>query len=297
MPEWTGTFAGAGLYGFIPEDLYHRDIVPGDGSLSVSGAKKMLRPSCPAIYKYDRDHPRRASRSMELGTVVHGMILGTGQPVTVIDAPDYRKKDAQQARDAALAAGEVPMLPHEHAQAEAIVQAVTEHDTAAALLDGADAEVSMYWQDPDLGIWLRGRMDGYNQLFSTPTIVDLKTAADAGPDRFAKATADFGYYMQAPWYCEGLADALNCDPADVDFVFIVVPTTPPYLPMTYRIDPSDAERGRDRNAIAREMWRDCVRTGVWPSWSDEIEDLSLPGYARARIQTELDKWHGIITDY
>lgn len=297
MPEWTGTFAGAGLYGDIPEDLYHRDIVP-EGSLSVSGAKKLLPPSCPAIYDYDRAHPKRASRSMELGTVVHGMILGTGQEVAVVDAADYRTKAAKEARDAALAAGMVPMLPHEHAQAEEIVAAVRQHETAAALLEDSDPEVSMFWQDEEFGIWLRGRMDAmtYHGL-GGPAIVDLKTAADASPERFAKSVADFGYYMQDPWYRQGLAACLGCEWQDIDFIFIVVPTTPPYLPMTYRIADADVERGGERNRMAREIYRDCTASGAWPSWSDEIEDLALPGYARQRIDKHTNEWLGISYDF
>jgi hypothetical protein len=40
----------------IAEDHYHADPVPG-GSLSNSGAKKLLPPSCPAKFAYEREHP------------------------------------------------------------------------------------------------------------------------------------------------------------------------------------------------------------------------------------------------
>ncbi|MGW9447058.1 hypothetical protein, partial [Bacillus mobilis] len=44
-----------GVYDGIPEAVYHRDPVPG-GSLSSSGARKLLAPSCPALFKYDQEH-------------------------------------------------------------------------------------------------------------------------------------------------------------------------------------------------------------------------------------------------
>ncbi|MBO0827768.1 MAG: hypothetical protein J2P24_08300 [Streptosporangiales bacterium] len=44
-----------GVYN-LPAAVYHADPVPG-GSLSQSGAKKLLPPSCPALYRYWADHP------------------------------------------------------------------------------------------------------------------------------------------------------------------------------------------------------------------------------------------------
>ena len=41
----------------MDEATYHQDPVPG-GSLSASGAKLLLPPSCPALYAWRRDHPK-----------------------------------------------------------------------------------------------------------------------------------------------------------------------------------------------------------------------------------------------
>ena len=92
-----------GIYD-IPEDEYHRDCVPAElgGSLSSSGAKLLLPPNCPAIFDYQRRHGKRPSKAMELGTVVHGMVLGTGQPVEVLDFPNYTSGDAKKAKAKAI---------------------------------------------------------------------------------------------------------------------------------------------------------------------------------------------------
>lgn len=286
MPEvWTGTVDKPGLYPDIPEDDYHADPVPA-GSLSVSGAKLLLPPNCPAVFDWRRRHPLR-TKSMDLGTTVHGLVLGTGPDIAVLDYADRRTKKCKEEEAAAIAAGKVPMLAKDYREAETIAKAVREHDTAGALLEGIDAEVSMFWADPDTGIWCRGRMDGNTQFFGQPTIADLKTSADASPDGFRKSLEKYGYYMQAPWYRQGLAACLGCSPDEIDFVFIVIPTVPPYLPMLYRLTPSDDERGQLQGLKAREIYRDCTETGTWPSWSDQIEDLAMPAYARTRIDKEL----------
>jgi len=290
MPDFTGVITEPGLYPDIPEELYHADPVPG-GSLSVSGAKLLLPPSCPAVFKYNRDHGHRASKAQDKGTVVHGLVLGTGAPVSVIGAKDWRTKKAQEARDEAIAEGMVPMLADDWQECAEIAQAVKTHDVAAGLLAGIDAEVSMFWEDPQYGIWLRGRMDAMTSAWGFPCIVDFKTTADCSPEHFAKSVAEYGYHRQDPWYREGLATALGCDPGEIDFVFITVATTPPYLVMVYRLTPEDVELGTEQNRIAREIYRDCTAASVWPAWSEDIEELPLPGWAKRRMENEINEWH------
>jgi hypothetical protein len=279
-----------GLYPDIDEDWYHADPVTG-GSLSVSGAKLLLPPSCPAIFDHNRRHPHKATKSMELGTVVHGLVLGTGQPVRVCDADSWRTKAAQCFRDDAIEAGEVPMLAAEHAKAEAIAQAVRDHDVAGGLFAEGDAEQSMFWPDEEFGIWCRGRIDWLTYFEATPTIVDLKTSGDASPQEFAKSAAKYAYYMQDPYYRDGLGALLKCDPDEIDFIFTVVQTEEPYLVMTYRLLPEHADLGREQNRIAREVYRDCVKSDVWPAWSESIEDLPLPGWAVRDIERGINEWH------
>ncbi|HUC63306.1 MAG TPA: recE, partial [Alphaproteobacteria bacterium] len=94
-----------------------------------------------------------------------------------------------------------------------------------------------------------------------------------------------------PHYRDGLAACLGCDPDDIDFVFVVVETEPPYLVATYRINTADAELGREQNRIAREIYADCTASGIWPGYSEEIEELQLRYYDRQRIKREIDEWH------
>jgi hypothetical protein len=295
MPEiFTGTIETPGLYPDIEESAYHADPVPEKlgGSLSSTGVKDLLPPSCPALFDWRRKHPKASTKSQELGTVVHGLVLGTGQPVEVLDYPDYNKKAAQQARDAAAAAGKVPMLAHKYAEAETIANAVKQHDTAGAIFAEGDPEVSMFGPDPETGIWRRGRLDWLTWIDGRPTVGDAKTTADVSPEHFAKSIAEFSYHVQEAHYRWLLADLLGCHPDNIDFMFVCVPTAPPYLTQIYRIHPSDVERGRGQCLAAYQKYRDCTETGTWPDWSqerdEEIGELSLPAYARIRIERQLE---------
>lgn len=280
-----------GLYPDIPEDQYHADPVP-ERSLSVSGAKLLLPPSCPARFEHARRHGGKHTRAMDAGTRAHALVLGKGaEQLAVLGFENYRTDKAKAARDAAIAAGKIPTLPHELDEARAIADAVRDDDLAGGLFAQGEAELSMFWKDPDWDIWLRGRLDWLTWFDGFPCIVDLKKTTDASPGEFARSVDKYRYYMQDPHYRDGLGILLDCDPDEIDFVFVAVEPEPPHFVMTYRLDPDDVALGRECNAIAREIFRDCNSSGLWPKWSQSIHDLPLPPYARRRIESEIHDYH------
>jgi hypothetical protein len=288
MPEFTGVITEPGLYPDVPEDLYHGDPVMG-GSLSVSGAKLLLQ--APAKYDYARRNGSKSTDAMKLGTVVHSMVLGKGQEITVLAFDDRRTKAYKLAEAEAVDAGCLPMLAKDYDEARAIADALLAHPTTGGLLTEGDAEVSMFWRDEEFGIWLRARGDYLTYFGGLPTIVDVKKTADGSPEEFARSAYKYGYYRQDPWYREGWASLLGCDPGEIDFVFACVEPEPPYLVATYRIAGEHAELGREQNRIARERYRDCVKSGRWPGYSEEIEDLELPRYGVQRIEKDINEWY------
>ena len=283
------------IVGDMDEDWYHADPVEG-GSLSASGAKILLQPGGPAKYKYLRDHGKESTPAQRLGTVAHGLVLGVGADVHILEYENRRTKKCQEEEAEARKAGKLPVLRKEHDEARAIADALLMHPTARGLLEGCDPEVSMFWQDPEFLIWLRLRADALSQQFGVPLIGDVKTSADASPAKFAKSVKEYGYYQQDPWYREGWAHHLGCDWREIDFVFIVVESDPPHLVACYRIDDLDlgdvdVRLGREQNRIAREKFRDCTLSGTWPGYSQEIEPLSLRHWDRKEIESEINDWH------
>jgi hypothetical protein len=291
VPEFTGVVTEPGLYPDIPEDVYHADPVMG-GSLSNSGAKLLLPPNCPAVFDHARRHGGMHTKATDEGTRVHALVLGKGEDqIAPLDYENYRTDKAKAARDAARAAGKVPTLPHEMDEAKAIAKAVLEHDVTGGLFTEGDAEQSVFWQDGEFGVNLRMRMDWATWLGGLPCIVDFKTTADVSPKAFAKSCAEYGYFRQDPWYREGWASVLGCNPGEIDFVFAAVQTAQPYLVMTYRLLPEHVELGAGQNRIAREIYRDCTASGIWPAWSESIEDLPLPGWAVRDTEKHIQEWY------
>jgi hypothetical protein len=158
--------------------------------------------------------------------------------------------------------------------------AVHAHPLASQLLDpsSGQAEQSLFWQDKESGIWCRCRVDWLRHKIEGRRLiaVDFKTAASAHPERFAKSAMDYGYAMQASWYMDGIRSVgLDDDPA---FVFVIVEKDPPHLVSVVELDPPSLSVGMNLNRIARLIYRDCLKTGQWPGYSQEVEQVSLPAW-------------------
>jgi hypothetical protein len=277
----------------MPDDVYHADPVPG-GSLSASGAKKLLPPSCPARFRYDRDNPPQPSSAMELGSAAHKLVLGIGAQLVLVDADNYRTKAAQETAKTARAAGMVPLLPQEMAAAAAMADAIRAHPLAGALFAPGSGrpEQSLFWVDHLTGIWRRARLDwlpfprydGSGRL-ARPVIADLKSCASAEPGAIARAVSKFGYAIQAPWYCDALA-ALGPHP-DPAFVFVFVESDPPHLITVAHLEDDSMAAGRKLGRLACERFRDCAKDDLWPAYSEkptDIEEIRLPYWALREIE-------------
>lgn len=268
----------AGVYD-LTHEAYHADPVPG-GSLSASGAKRLLPPSCPALYRYAVDHPPESTRAMEFGSAAHTLVLGTGPEVVLVEADDYRTKAAREERDAAQENGAVPLLRPEFDRAWAMAMALRAHPIAGAIFDpyrGGQAEQSLFWQADD--IWKRARFDWLPAWGSNGRLIvpDYKTARSAEPGRFARSAADLGYHLSAAWYIEG-AKALELA-EDVAFIFIVQEKDPPYLVSVVELDRDALRLGRSLADEAVGIYRQCKETDTWPGYSTEVERVSLPAWA------------------
>lgn len=263
----------------ISDEMYHSDPVPG-GSLSSSGARKLLPPSCPAIFRYYATRPSPPRREFDFGHAAHKLVLGKGPDLAVVDAKDWRTKAAKEARDAAYAEGKVPILASEYRRAEAMARAVREHPIASAILDPeiGDPEQTLIWQDSQTGIWRRARLDWLPNGQSGRFIVaDYKTTVSANPDAIRKSVYSYGYHAQEDWYLDGVESlGLAEDPA---MVFIFQEKTPPYLITVIQIDPAARRAGRRMNRLAIDIYRQCRETGVWPGYTDDIPLISLPSWA------------------
>jgi hypothetical protein len=268
----------------IPADAYHADPVPG-GSLSSSGVRLLLPPSCPALYRWQQDHPAEPRREFDFGHAAHQLVLGVGPEIDVVPAQNWRTKAARERRDAAYAEGRVPLLENEYGRVVDMAKALRAHPLASALLTPGrgEPEQSLFWQDEQTGVWCRARLDWLPHPSAGRLIVpDYKTAISANPRTLRKAFYDHGYHLQADWYLNAVA-ALGLAEADrTAFAFIVQEKTPPYPVTVAQPDIAAMVSAYEDNRRALEVYAKCVRDDRWPSYIEDDGDpvlIPLPPWA------------------
>lgn len=280
--------AGPGVYQMTAAE-YHADPIPG-GSLSSSGARKLLPPSCPALFRYEQDHGQAPRPAFDYGTAAHRLVLGDGPTIHVVEADTWRTSAAREERDDARAMGRAPLLRHEYEQVTAMADALRRHPVASALFDptrGGRPEQALFWRDRPTGVIRRALLDWLpaQQPGRRMVIPDYKTAVSASPEAFRRAVDSHGYHQQAAWYRAG-AKELDLAGEDTALVFVVQEKTPPYLVAVYELNATAMRLGAAKNRRALQIYAECRESGHWSGYGDGVTQLALPPYAENRDTEE-----------
>ena len=285
-----------GVIEHLPDDTYHA----AKWALSSSGARMLLPPSVPALFRHAMDTPRPPNRVFDFGHLAHRLVLGEGARFEVLHpevvgllkdgsvaANPRATAGWKQAEKDARAAGRVPVAADDHAKAVAMVSAVRGHETAGPLFAEGRAEVSLFAEDPVTGARLRARPDWWTEVDGRPTFVDFKTAVTAEPDSFTrKATQAFGYHVQAAFY-RRVAALLGL--GDVRFLFVACEKQAPHLVSVVEFD-GDALAEADRLVTqAIGTYAECVAVNLWPGYPPGIHLASLPPWQQANTSRAADE--------
>lgn len=285
--EALGPFITApGVYD-LPADVYHADPVVG-GSLSRTGARKLLDPSCPALFKHWQDNPEEHKRTFDFGAAAHAELLGIGRPIRVVDADAWRTKAAKEAKAEAYVADEIPLLTAEYEVVKAMIAQLRAHPVAAAVFDpdSGVGEQTIVWRDRRTGVncramldWLPHRGDGQRLI-----VPDYKTKAGAvDPRSLSKTLNDFGLHQQGSWYLDAVHAAGLVGELDPAFLLVFQSKTAPYLVNVVQVDPHALMWGDQLNREAIATYAHCTRTGHWPGY-DQVTSIDLPRYAVNQLQ-------------
>lgn len=262
----------------MTDEEYHSDPVEG-GSLSSTGAKALLR--SPAHYKWQQEN-RVDKATFDIGHAVHSMVLGVGLDIVAIPEEMLASNGAASTKEAkefiakSRENGQVPLKADVVAECKALTESVLAHPLARALLESTGkAEQSIFAQDPATGVWLRARADYLNDnMLDHPVIVDLKTSVSADPRDFGRSAADFGYDIQSEWYQHVLGLARG--DKNVNFRFIVVEKSAPYLVSVIELDAEYAAIGRVRMRRAIDTFKECVDKNEWPGYPETANLVGPP---------------------
>lgn len=265
----------------VDEDRLVHDMPDADyrryPAVSQSGLKTIL--DSPARYRWERDHPT-IKDAYDFGHVVHGLVLGVGEPVARLDFPDRRSKAYKDAVAEAREVGAIPLLAATHDEAHACADAVFEHPLAGALIgrDG-DSEVSLFWSDVESGVACKGRADRVTITDDGQHwLVDLKaTGQTANPDRFGSTAASYGYHLQAAFYLDGYEQITG---HRARFLNVLVETAAPHFVAVVELDDEALDVGRAKYRDALDIYARCRESGDWPGYTPAFTKVvSLPRWA------------------
>jgi hypothetical protein len=224
------------------------------------------------------EHPRlgnqrrKPTAAMDEGTLMHRLLLGAGAPIEVLDFDSFRTKAAQEARDAALAAGAIPVKREAFEEAQAGVVKILANMQAFGVTFDGTSEVACEWTSN--GVVCRAKMDHVNT--AVHAILDVKKMESCHPKAIQAAMVRYGMDIQAAAYREAYAAIHG---ADAEMTFVCVEFDPPYSVVPARTGTLMRELGRRRWDYAKSLWARCLESNHWPGYTEIPILVDPPAWA------------------
>lgn len=263
----------------LPEEQYH-----GLKLFSKSGSDVLAKGS-PAHFKAWQSQPNDPTDAMMFGSAFHCAMLEHhlfDKKVWIKPEGFTARSDANKAILAQAKAENKIVLSQE--QAVSIVKmagSVRSQKSAAKLLQKGKAEQSLIWKDPEHDVLCKARLD---YITADDIIIDVKTAQSAAPGEFQRTVLSNRYHVQAAMYIDGLLYATGTKAKK--FVLVVVEKAEPFAVAVYELNEAWIYAGRQeyRNNLA--VYAQCFKTNVWPSYPEQVQTLSTPGYMKVDSEGE-----------
>jgi hypothetical protein len=276
-----------GIYADMPSADYFADPCPSP-SLTQSLAKLLIDRSPRHVW---HAHPRLnsayepdESTRFSVGNAAHWHLIGRGKQLAVVDAADWRTKDAKNERERLRGEGLVPVLREQYERAGDMAEAALDQLAALGLADewhpdAGIGEAVIAWRDG--AIWMRAMIDWLPH--HRRIVWDYKTTqASAAPHALANKMAADGWCIQAAMHERGL-DAL--DPGNAGrrrHLFVCQECEPPYALTVSEIPEGALHIGRAQLAHAKAAWDACMASGHWPGYPLEIVVPDYPDFMANR---------------
>ena len=268
----------------ISAEEYHKDPCV-EPSLTRSIIKALVgKTPYHAFWEHPRLNPdyegEDDSAKFDIGTAAHSIFLEGRNVVTVIDAEDWRKKEAKEARDAARAEGKIPLLK---SQADDVLKMVMVAEDSlfrwegrATVIGDGESELTYIWKESN-GVWCRTRPDWISK--DRKLCIDYKTTgALANPHTYGRIAIDTGLDIQEAFYTRGIA---AIDAVCPEFVFMVQETSAPYLCAFFCLDAMTRDMGAAKVHHGIKLFGQYLKSGKWPDYGNQTYTLEAPPWSLA----------------
>lgn len=309
---------GPGAYRCSMAHYHSQDICPAP-SISSSGLRTIAIESpwhfwAKSDLNPDRYPEKDPGDALSLGRAAHALILGdevfdehfayvpddapprpTAAQIAAREAG--RVSDAAQARFdfwdefEAKAIGRTMISEAQIEHIKFMSQNIAKCPEAVEALTGGLTEVSMIWQDPLTGVWIKSRPDqlpdnGFD--FS-----DLKTFAPRSKSivrAVHQSITEYRYDMQMALAAMGAEQVFGTTASEC--ILIMAQSNPPYTVTPIKINTDTLYWARVMCRHAIDTFAECLKTNRWPQPVEGLIEYSLPPsllekYAQMQIDGEL----------
>lgn len=290
-----------GFYSNIPILRYHGDDLFNGPHISSSGLRTIFSKSPMEYWIRSPMNPRRVesteSKAFILGRATHHLLLGepgflkvyAPQPKILLGKAWHgNRNDCKEWIAQRELEGKTVLTPEQWDAIRGMAGILPWQDgledsglknvplVRAGILNGW-IEHSLFWQDRETGIWLKGRPDAIP--VDSGDTGDLKTTTETAYDELAKAIAEYRYDMQAALIREGMRVVLGLDVEH--FYFIFIQNKEPFVGCVVELKPHELDNGWKDCRVALRTLRRCIDTKKWPG----------PGGTQAdAVYIERPKW-------
>ena len=229
--------------------------------LRWSNLRNMAR--SPAHYLWALSRGVTQTPAMRLGWLAHARTFNTGG-YSVWEG-DRRGKawneyKADHGTENVVTAAEI-------LTADAIALAVKSDPVAAPLLEGITEE-RIAWKIGDR------ECSGTPDVRTAHVLVDLKTTADASPNRFPSYAMRAAYLAQMAWYSDGLDEGNYPVPGRI--CIVAVESKPPYAVCVYELTERAIDMGRRTWSLLFNQLMACEAADAWPGYSQTPVFIDAP---------------------
>lgn len=251
----------------MSNEEYHKD----PSAISRSDLSHILQ--SPAHYKAAKLHHKEETAAQRIGSALHCAVLEPNRFIGEYISYDGSRRGKNYQDFNKANQQKVILTEDEMAKVmgmrEAILQ-FKDFPLGLAFRMG-ESEKSVFWEDSTTGIQCKCRFDHID----SPIILDLKTTTDARPQFFIKQAYKLDYDLQYAHYSAG-GEAFYGEAQN--FLFVTVEIDAPHGVWVHRVNPKSefAQKGRNKRKKALEMYKKCLDTNTWPSYSGAFTDIGKP---------------------
>lgn len=264
------------------------NVAPEPICLSVSVAKPLLEKSplhaWQAHSKLGGGTPK-STDATEDGKIYEAIIFNrVTESLAILDYDAFRSNEAKAAKAAAETAKKTVVLSKDWAvYATEATQMMTQLAAQGVSFVGGQAQVTLLWRSE--GVDCKGILDYLTLGDDSAAIDDLKCVADASPKAMQKAIVDYGWDIQAAAYIEAVEILHPHLLGRVAFRLTACEKKAPFACVPYTFTTAMLTMGRIKWQRAKEIWGQCLRDNVWPSYKPRAIDATTWQISQAEALT------------